>query len=271
MTTIYRKPALNQSSGTRQQELLAAWTRLDDCFDMRVADTPELLDQVHRLRFQVYCREKAFEAPMDSADGYERDIWDPQSTHLLIRRRADGIALATTRLVLMPAAGPQPLFPVERHVGLDPAAMSTGPWFLPRASLAEVSRFAISRQVRRTLHASGKIPAGVGDSVLGAWVTLRLVKGLVDLSRYHAVDHWYSFMERGFFRLLQRLGLHFQPTGEAFEFHGRRYLSLDGIERLMRGMRDSQPALFAAMGFADGVSQDPGPFMMSAREHARVC
>jgi hypothetical protein len=94
------------------------------------------------------------------------------------------------------------------------------------------------------------IPEGIGDSVLGAWLTLRLVKGLVDLSGRHAVDHWYSFMEGGFFRLLRRLGLRFQPTGGAFEFHGRRFLSLDSVDQLLADMQAAQPGLFARMGFS---------------------
>jgi N-acyl amino acid synthase of PEP-CTERM/exosortase system len=241
---------LSHRGDTRLQRILSAWDELDDCFEMLVADTPELLDQVYRLRFQVYCREKGFEDPIGSERGREQDDWDFQSRHLLIRHRRSSIPLATARLVLVAGDDPQRPFPVERHVGLDPTPLTTHPWYLPRSSLAEVSRFAISRVVRRQLGENGMIPEGIGDSVLGAWLTLRLVKGLVDLSGCHAVDHWYSFMEGGFFRLLRRLGLRFQPTGGAFEFHGRRFLSLDSVDQLLADMQAAQPGLFARMGFS---------------------
>jgi len=249
LTAANRQPVLSHRGDTRQQKILSVWDDLDDCFDMLVADTPELLDQVYRLRFQVYCREKGFEQPADRDQGREQDEWDPQSIHLLLRHRRGGIPLATARLVLVASDDPRRPFPVERHVDLDTDPLTTSPWYLPRGSLAEVSRFAISRVVRRQLGENGMVPEGVGDSLLGAWVTLRLVKGLVDLSGLHGVNHWYSFMEGGFFRLLQRLGLCFRPTGGAFEFHGRRFLSLDSVDQLLADMQVSQPDLFARMGF----------------------
>lgn len=248
LTTIVRKPTLSHPGDTHQQKILNAWNSLDDCFEMLVADTPELLEQVYRLRFQVYCWEKDYENPVDSEYGHEQDVWDRQSRHLLIRHRGSATALATARLILMSGNDRQELFPVERHIGLDAVPLASSPWYLSRASLAEVSRFAISRVVRRELHGKGMIPEGVGAPVLGAWVTMRLVKGLVDLSRYHGVDHWYSFMEGGFFRLLRRLGLQFRPIGEAIEFHGRRFVSLDSVDQIIASMKETQPGLFARMG-----------------------
>jgi N-acyl amino acid synthase of PEP-CTERM/exosortase system len=249
LTIANRQPGLSNHGDTRQRKILSAWDELDDSFEMLVADTPELLDQVYRLRFQVYCREKGFEDSADGHRGREQDDWDAQSKHLLIRHRNSATPLATARLVLSTDDDPQRPFPVEQHVGLDTSTLTTSHWYLPRRSLAEVSRFAISRVVRRQLKGDGMIPNGIADSVLGSWVTLKLVKGLIDLSARHGVDHWYSFMEGGFFRLLQRLGLRFRPTGGPFEFHGRRFLSLDSVDQLMADMQVSQSALFGRMGF----------------------
>ena len=64
------------------------------------ADTPSLLDQAFRLRFQVYCVERGFENPADHPDGRERDRDDDRSLHSLLIDRATGSAVGTVRLIL---------------------------------------------------------------------------------------------------------------------------------------------------------------------------
>ena len=54
------------------------------------ANSPSLLDQAFRLRFQVYCVERGFENPSDHPDGRERDRDDDRSLPIflcLIARR----------------------------------------------------------------------------------------------------------------------------------------------------------------------------------------
>ena len=45
-------------------------------FDIVRADTPALLDEAYRLRYQVYCVENPFENPAEHSDGRERDADD---------------------------------------------------------------------------------------------------------------------------------------------------------------------------------------------------
>ena|SRR5690348_7881500 len=65
------------------------------------ANTSELLDEVFRLRYQVYCLERSFENASDYPDGRERDDDDSRSAHsLLLFRSAKGFentAVGTVR------------------------------------------------------------------------------------------------------------------------------------------------------------------------------
>ena len=74
------------------------------------ARTPALKEEVYKLRFQVYCNETGFEDPAACPDGLEKDEFDEQSIHYLIRHRTTDRYAATTRLIL-----PDAQFPIEIH------------------------------------------------------------------------------------------------------------------------------------------------------------
>ena len=61
-----------------------------------VADTSELLDEVYRLRYQVYCVEMTYEA---GRDGKEYDEFDNRAHHVLLVHRASGEAIGTVRVI----------------------------------------------------------------------------------------------------------------------------------------------------------------------------
>ena len=108
------------------------------------ADTPSLLDQAFRLRFQVYCVERGFENPTDYPDGRERDRDDDRSLHSLLIDRATCSAVGTVRLILPRGRDELPVFgvigPRERSVTR-----------LPSETTAEVSRFAVAKSFRRQI------------------------------------------------------------------------------------------------------------------------
>jgi len=227
-----------------------AW--LDRQLELVTADSPQRIEQVFRLRHQVYCIEHTYEQASASGDGQqgdgqESDAWDCRARHLLLRHRDSGVALATARLILADKQDLCSAFPAEDHAGINASRFSDSMLFLPRSSTAEVSRFAISRAARQALRDSGAIPASISERDLSHWITLRLIHGLVTLSREHRVLHWYTMMEGGFIRLLRGLGMHFEPVSGAIEFHGRRFVALDSVDQLMGGMKRQRPGLFRLM------------------------
>ena len=225
----------------------AAFAELDGDFELVLADSRELIEQCYRLRHQVYCKEHHYEQSAARGASLETDAWDSCSRHLLIRHRDTGFALATARLILADEVDSQRPFPAEYHAGIDPAHFVGSGMFLPRHSIAEVSRFSISKAARSYLRDTGAIAGGVSERDLSSWITLRLISGLVALSRKHAVAQWYTFMEGGLIRILRRMGLHFEPVGAAIEFHGHRFVALDSIDDLMEGMRRERPELHRMM------------------------
>ena len=54
----------------------------DRHFTVVAADTPDLLDAAHALRYQVYCVEHRFEDPAEHRDERERDRYDRHSAQM---------------------------------------------------------------------------------------------------------------------------------------------------------------------------------------------
>jgi N-acyl amino acid synthase of PEP-CTERM/exosortase system len=59
-------------------------------FSVVLADTPMLMEEVYRLRYQVYCNEQGFERPDDHASGLETDGYDHHSVHAALIHRDTG-------------------------------------------------------------------------------------------------------------------------------------------------------------------------------------
>ena len=248
MTVLSPERGATSTSPAFHDTVLQAFHTFGEHFQLLQADTPSLLEQVFRLRHQIYCVEKGYEPPADDQQRQEQDAWDGHAKHLILLHRDSGVAVATARLILSHGHRGEGLFPAELHAGVDPRDLHRRDLMLPRERLGEVSRFAISKLVRSRLMHCCPLPGNANSHrTLGAWVTLNLIRGLVELSRDLGVDHWYTLMEAGFLRLFSRLGLFFEPVGEAIEFKGRRYLSLESVELLMQRMQDAQPALFSAL------------------------
>jgi N-acyl amino acid synthase of PEP-CTERM/exosortase system len=246
-TTIGEIDSCRISSPSEALAPEAAFFALDGEFVLQLADSEVLMEQCYRLRHQVYCKEHHYEQPAGESRELETDAWDARSLQLLIRHRSTGFALATARLILGDEADPQQPFPAEFHAGIDPAGFANSAMFLPRHSIAEVSRFSISKAARSYLRDTGAIASEVSESDLSSWITLRLINGLVELSRKHSVAQWYTFMEGGFIRLLRRMGMRFEPVGTAIEFHGRRFVAIDSVDDLVSGMKKEQPELHGLM------------------------
>jgi N-acyl amino acid synthase of PEP-CTERM/exosortase system len=202
-------------------------------FETVAATTPELLREVYRLRYQVYCVENSFEDPADNPDGLEIDPYDNHSIHALLLHKASGMPAGTVRLVLPrpgETSGSLPLHAVCR----DP--LLTQPDFLPIESTAEFSRFAVSKEFRRRLGDKlyGRaLPAEEADQRrIVPHITLGLMAGALQMTQGRGIDHVCAVMEPALLRLLTRLGIRFKPLGEMVEHHGRRQPCYTQVDQL---------------------------------------
>jgi N-acyl-L-homoserine lactone synthetase len=195
---------------TRNRQIIAD---ADECIVL-VVDTPELLSEVFRLRYQVYCVEKGYEP---GYDGMESDEFDSDARHVLLIHRASGEPVGTVRIV--------PSSPTSGMRGLPMTAVCLPGLLrnLPARTTGEISRFALSKQRRMSCRA-------------GSMVRLGLMQGIVRLSGELGLTDWCAIMEPMLLRLLQMNAIHFAPLGPLVEHHGLRQPSYGNIARVLAQM-----------------------------------
>ena len=146
------------------------------------------MEQIHKLRYSVYCVEKGFLSKEDYPGGREYDEYDQHSAHFLaVDTDDDGEILGTLRLILNSELG----FPVEKLFSLKRPIND-------RARTVEMSRLIVAKQARN--------------------ITLQILMGLSRevywYAREHEVEDCYAVLEDPLLRLLKRVGLPFRVIGE---------------------------------------------------------
>jgi N-acyl amino acid synthase of PEP-CTERM/exosortase system len=123
---------------------------------------------------------------------------------------------------------------------------------LARGSIAEVSRFAISKDFRKRLE-DVPSPTGVGPQ----WhesgderrrlphLCVGLIQGLVYNSRLHGIDAWVAEMEPALLRMLRKLGIYFDNMGPRIEFHGKRQPCYTHLDRMLERTKVERPDIWA--------------------------
>src|SRR5205085_7287113 len=148
-------------------------------FEVVRADTPSLLDEAYRLRYQVYCIENRYENPGQQANGRERDVYDDRSVHSLLIHRRCGVAAGTMRVIL-PGMVTQDLpLPINTvpDSGLQQLLRQ-----LPPSHTAEISRFAVSKAFRRGC-------TEPEDRRLLRYITIGLFRGALEICREHEIQY----------------------------------------------------------------------------------
>jgi N-acyl amino acid synthase of PEP-CTERM/exosortase system len=216
-------------------------------FDVVTDNDPGVLDEALRLRYQVYCIEHDFEDSSRCKGEKESDDYDNRSVHGIVRHLSSGATAATVRLVLHDTDNPEAPFPIEKNcngsLGLDPSLLKG----IPRSSIAEISRFAVSKNFKRR-HGEADSPAGIGpdhetyvaQDPCGKRVIPHLIVGLfvaiVKLSAEHRITHWYAVMDVSLLRLLNRFGINFIPIGGPVDYHGLRQPCFGSVDDVLAGI-----------------------------------
>lgn len=212
-------------------------------FEVLPANSPDLLREAHRLRYQVYCIENQF-LPAEANPGeWERDAFDPHSAQAVLIHRPSGAVCGTVRLVLPPTNPTPGCLPI--HAVCYKAMRAVG---LPIERTTELSRFAISKQFRR--RAGDGLYGGITDTDVGGEDRRRIIPhlslGLISAAIRMGIESGMEFvcatMEPTLLRLLTRLGVHFTSLGPIVDFHGlRQPCYADGwalLERIKRERPD---------------------------------
>jgi N-acyl amino acid synthase of PEP-CTERM/exosortase system len=216
-------------------------------FEVVAADSPELIEQAFRLRYQVYCREYNYEEPGEYPNYLETDEYDSRSVHSLLMDRIHGAIAGTVRLIL-----PDPLAPLE---SLPIQRICNHPLLMERrlfltATAAEVSRFAVSKSSRKILRessADGSARHGqeaVENRILRSAIPLGLMKATLHMSIEHGITDWFAVMEPSLLRLLSRFGIYFKPIGPMVEYHGLRQPCHAHVGSLLERVRHECPEVW---------------------------
>lgn len=193
-------------------------------------DEKNLIEQIYRLRFQVYCHECGFITEDAYPDGIETDQYDPQSVHFAAIN-SSGQVIGTMRMIL---PGTHAL-PIQRHC----PGVTIEPETLPGTGYTEISRLVISKQLRRRRDDGMYYEPQIEDKVVqdaakneflrrAKPMAFGLYREMYHESKRLGISRWYALMEKSLWLLLRIHGFRFDPIGEEVDVYGpvKPYLGL---------------------------------------------
>ncbi|MFQ5587786.1 MAG: PEP-CTERM/exosortase system-associated acyltransferase [Nitrospiria bacterium] len=219
-------------------------------FEILPADTSDLVEEVLRLRYQVYCVERNFEDASHHTDCKERDLYDKRSVHCLIRHKLTGLYVAAVRLILPDPADYSSLFPMEKYCRQSFFDNVMPLQKISRTSLAEVSRFLISEERERQIVRASTFEAEEGsgyrrkDGLLCYLLLFGLFSAVIRMTTMNLISSWYVSVEPAFYRLLTRFGIHFTKIGPIIDYHGLRHPCIGSTTQILSRIRRYRPEIW---------------------------
>lgn len=188
-----------------------------------------ILNDIYRLRYQVYCLECHFLDAREFDQELEMDEFDDCSTHFAAYA-LDASLVGTVRLVQPKDAQG---YPFESHCPTFPEFAMPA-----RAQAAEISRLVVRKSYRRR---RGDSMAGISSDFVekGAIAAIKprsivrgdkrenspllllgMYKEMYRHSRENGIRYWYAAMERSLARSLDKMGFRFVPIGPQVDYYG---------------------------------------------------
>ncbi len=244
----------------KMQESGSLSASFHDYFQVLAADTAALQDEVYRIRYEVYCRELAYEDASRFPDQRERDEFDAQARHCLLRHRGSGEYAGCVRLIARHALDEQARLPLEKYCWqiLDPVLMHD--LRARGARYGEISRLAVPARFRRR---KGEQTCPIGTTGEGGreddqrrspHIALGLYMAATSIGLESGLEGVFAMMEPRLARHLKRFGIEFQQAGGVMEYHGQRAAYYISREGLFQGLHPEIEALLFSIkaDLADG-------------------
>lgn len=186
-------------------------------FLFKKIDSPELLQDVFRLRYQVYCRERHFIHPAAHPLGIETDAFDAHSVHF--GAFDSGKRLAGAVRLILPGCEK---FPIEKAC----KSVAFGDYFEKRQVCSEISRLTISRDYYRTLDKTSSFVSErrqKGMKRLGqvSPILFGLCRALYFECKRRGILFCLALMEPSLQELLRLHSFVFYPIGGVVEYFGK--------------------------------------------------
>jgi len=215
-------------------------------FKLIVANTAELREEVHRIRYKVYCQELGYEREEDCKNDMEQDIYDRRSIHCLLMHLSSSLYAGCVRLVLPAPLQAEANLPFERVFEHSSQSNSIELRNLPRHSFGEVSRLAITPEFRKRNGEEVQAIQGLSSKQRESLENERQYFPLISLGLCLAatsivmevdLDGAFTIMQPRLARHLRRFGINFCQVGELVEFHGQRGLFQLSLKEALTSMR----------------------------------
>jgi N-acyl amino acid synthase of PEP-CTERM/exosortase system len=238
-------------------------------FAFKKVDSAELLKEIYRVRFEVYCQECGFLPPADYPDGLEIDAFDKHSIHFAAF--ADGNVIGTARLVKNSELG----YPLNEHC----KEISVQGAEVPKDTLVEVSRLALRKSFRRRqedgIYAVESYLKKSEGGILAEKVEDRseqerkrhqpvvimgLYKEMYHETRRIGYTHWYAAMEKKLWYALKTFHFTFQEIGPLVDYYGPVIPFLGEIKQLEQEVKEHSEDLW--MYLLDGLEKEYWPEFM---------
>ena len=228
-------------------------------FELTVALDDATLDEVFRIRHEVYCRDLGWEPLRD--DGRESDEFDRHSFHCLLRKRVTREPVGCIRLILARPEDPGYPLPFEGSCEAVLDRSLADSFRMPRDTLGEVSRLAVLRAFRqRKGEASAAVSISDGDfadrgpTSRFPFIPVSLYLGAAAIARRLDVEHVFVLTEPRLASHFARIGFTIRAVGGSIEHHGVRVPSLLSSSKVVEGLRPMIRPLYAAI--EDAVEKD---------------
>lgn len=180
-------------------------------FEVLIANTDELKNQVFHLRERVFCKKLGFS--MTSVNGCEIDAFDQDSIHVLLRHKLSRQPIGCFRIVMPQRSGHIWLpFDVYGVPHIDAKLFNWNRVNLTRS--AEVSRLALDAEIIRGEDLKrNKICRHLSTALFYA-VTAMIVR--------LNVENVFMVIEPSLGRLISRNGIRLDQISPPFEYYGQR-------------------------------------------------
>ena len=217
--------------------------RFNLLFELTLALENDSLEEVFRIRHDVYCRDLAWEPIRD--DGREVDEFDGHSVHCLLSRRDTGEAVGCTRLILARPEDPGHRLPFEKSCRDVLDLNIADPQRMSRTSLAEVSRLAVMKGFRRR-KGEENVPASISDDHFATqgpkedrfpFIPVSLYLGAAAVARHLDIEHLFVLTEPRLASHFARIGFDIRSVGGPIELHGIRIPSLLSSSKVVQNLR----------------------------------
>jgi N-acyl amino acid synthase of PEP-CTERM/exosortase system len=213
-----------------------------ELFVLEPALDPASIELVHRVRHEVYCRDLGWEPVRE--DGLEIDAYDSHSIHCLLRRRDSGVPVGCTRLILTRPEAPDEPLPIEASCKDVIDRSLVDPARLPRQTIGEVSRLAVTNSFRQRKGESTTAVSVSDDdfeprsgSSRFPFIPVSLYLGAAAIARRLGVEHVFVLTEPRLASHFNRIGFDIRAIGGTIEHRGTRVPSVLSSSKVVAGLR----------------------------------